>query len=365
MSFGQAAAKGSKVAIRAAEEAARQAAAARNALLPSASISTDRLDPVRAFDLWCRSVLPYRIELGVPAREFQLETSGWMLGPFILTTGRIRQMRTVRSASLLGDRYSDMLFVLANEGRMSGQTAARRVGIGPGDFAVFDARQPFEMEAEDCSYLMLLLPRESLYGVSEGRLADLHGASPKGRCVDFLADHVRLLARHLPGMTIAEAKLLAQSTLKLVEGVLHETSDDPDDTGARVTSLHRRVGRYIEDHLAASDLSPERIAADLEISRTQLYRAFQSSGGVAQHIRARRLDTARTLLAHPEEHRPLGEIAELLGFATTAAFAKAFRSRFGMPPRTARRATTMLAAPNSQAMFDHWTRSIASFADLA
>lgn len=49
---------------------------ASGARLPFARITTDRLDPHRAFDLWCRSVPNYKIEIGVPVREFRLDTSG-------------------------------------------------------------------------------------------------------------------------------------------------------------------------------------------------------------------------------------------------------------------------------------------------
>lgn len=331
--------------------------------LPFARISTERLTPDRAFDAWCRSVRTFEIELGVPVRDFRIDTSGWMLGPFILTIGRMIEMRTVRSVPLLADRYCDMLFVLVGEGFLSGRATGRRIGIGPGEWAVLDSRQPFEIEAKDCAYTMLLVPRESLYAVPDARLTDLHGHRPDGCCATFLAEHARALVRHLPHMTAAEARTAAQSTLKLVEGVCLDGADGPNEGVSPVSSLRRRVERYIDNHLGTADLSPERIAADLEISRTTLYRAFQPSGGVAQHIRTRRLDTARGLLDHPEEHRSLGEIAELLGFATAASFAKAFRGRFGMPPRAVRGIAAPTTVPNSRALFEHWTRSIASFAD--
>ncbi|GAA4832384.1 hypothetical protein GCM10025787_09630 [Saccharopolyspora rosea] len=62
----------------------------------------------------------------------------------------------------------------------------------------------------------------------------------------------------------------------------------------------RRIRGFIEDHLAAPDLGPARIAAAHYISTRHLHNIFREHGTtVASRVRARRLESCRRDLLDP------------------------------------------------------------------
>ncbi len=73
------------------------------------------------------------------------------------------------------------------------------------------------------------------------------------------------------------------------------------------------------------------------LSRSHLYRAFASDGGVAKVIRDKRLDRAyRILVDRGDKPVSLKEIAYRCGFHDGTQFTHAFKARFNMTPRDAR-----------------------------
>ena len=83
------------------------------------------------------------------------------------------------------------------------------------------------------------------------------------------------------------------------------------------------------------------------LSRSTLYRLFESVGGVAAYIQRERLRAARDALCSPDNIRPIHAIAEACGFADASVFSRAFRHAFGCSPRDARAAAASGAPPPS------------------
>jgi AraC-like DNA-binding protein len=112
-------------------------------------------------------------------------------------------------------------------------------------------------------------------------------------------------------------------------------------TGGRVgLPLARRAAArvFIDDHLTDRSLSAADVAAAAGISERHLSRLFAETGAsVPQHILARRLDLAYSLLARPESReRRIVEVASACGFTSIAYFGEAFKRRFGTTAGNAR-----------------------------
>ena len=61
---------------------------------------------------------------------------------------------------------------------------------------------------------------------------------------------------------------------------------------------------------------------------------WTDNGGIRVVLLKRRLDEAlRLLLADNKDERSLTEVAKRCGFGGTSQFSRAFRARFGLPPR--------------------------------
>jgi AraC-like DNA-binding protein len=89
----------------------------------------------------------------------------------------------------------------------------------------------------------------------------------------------------------------------------------------------------MERELLSRDLTPDRIAVTLGVSRSTLYRAFEAAGGVITSIQRRRLAHAYALLRQRQGRTPtVADIAYVCGFASESHFGRAFRDRFDISP---------------------------------
>ena len=72
------------------------------------------------------------------------------------------------------------------------------------------------------------------------------------------------------------------------------------------------------------------------MSRSNLYRLFEDTGGIARYIQHQRLLEARAILAESASSQTVSMIAEDLCFADASGFSRAFKREFGYTPREAR-----------------------------
>ena len=133
-------------------------------------------------------------------------------------------------------------------------------------------------------------------------------------------------ATPLPRPMIAEQ---VGTLLTLATG-FHEAPAESRHRG----QLARQILRRIETDFADPELSPERLAAELGISKRYLQQLLAGSGtSFVQELTATRLDRASDMLTDPRGGGlSVGEIAFRCGFLDPGYFARAFRKRFGRTP---------------------------------
>ncbi len=98
-----------------------------------------------------------------------------------------------------------------------------------------------------------------------------------------------------------------------------------------------RFKNMVEERLADSNLSVEDLAADLGLSRVQLYRKVKALTGCTpvDLLRKARLAQAQRLLQ--ESTLTVSEIAYQVGFASPSYFTKCYKDEFGTVPGEARK----------------------------
>ena len=116
-------------------------------------------------------------------------------------------------------------------------------------------------------------------------------------------------------------------------------------TGGRVglPVAHRAAARaFIDDHLTDPSLSAADVANGAGISERHLSRLFAESGAsIPEHILARRLDLAHTVLRRPDTRDlRVVDVAARCGFTSTAYFSETFKRRFGSTAGYVRRTAT-------------------------
>ena len=131
-----------------------------------------------------------------------------------------------------------------------------------------------------------------------------------------------------------------EEALRIIIDQLRHDADDAFDTDADVVrtapsnhELLSHVVAYVMANLPKGDLSLEGLAAELNISRSQLNRRIKLLTGVTaqQYVLQVRLEHARLLL---QEHpgMSVAEIGFQCGFESAASFSRAFRRAFGVAP---------------------------------
>lgn len=105
-------------------------------------------------------------------------------------------------------------------------------------------------------------------------------------------------------------------------------SDEP----AAVSLFITRFKEVVEKRLADSDISVEDLAADMNLSRVQLYRKVKNLTGSSpvELLRTARLNRAYQLLLTSD--KSVSEVAYDVGFTAPSYFTKCFKEEFGMLP---------------------------------
>lgn len=125
------------------------------------------------------------------------------------------------------------------------------------------------------------------------------------------------VAHYLAGL----AELVLRSALR---GQLNQAGN---------AARRREAIEYVTRHLADPDLTADRVAAALFLSRRRLYQLFDDGDGISGRIRRLRIERAKDLLADPTRARAgIGEVARECGFVNSAHFSRTFRKIVGTTP---------------------------------
>ena len=112
-----------------------------------------------------------------------------------------------------------------------------------------------------------------------------------------------------------------------------ESSALPDENDPAAVSLFiTRFKDVVEARLTNSDISVEDLAADMNLSRVQLYRKVKAvtSSSPVELLRTARLNRAYQLLLTTD--KSVSEVAYAVGFTAPSYFTKCFKEEYGMVP---------------------------------
>lgn len=248
-----------------------------------------------------------------------------------LRLGRLRLARVratahvvERDAATVRRRPAESVAVFVS---LAGEASFRDTGgvrtLRPGQLLVCDADRPFVRGfSRGLDELVVTVPRE--HDLPEPVVASLTAGS-------FGAALARLVAGAVRGQEpdrVDQPVLLA-----LVAALLGRAG------GADLLAAHRAaVETYVERHLGDPGLAAPQVAAAVGISTRHLSRVLAAAGTtLPQHVRARRLETARALLVGGTP-ASIAEVARRCGFTSPAHFSHAFTQRYGERAGEVRRA---------------------------
>ena len=117
-----------------------------------------------------------------------------------------------------------------------------------------------------------------------------------------------------------------------------DSTDDTDETEPAAVSIFiTRFKEAVEARLADSDVSVEDLAADMNLSRVQLYRKVKNLTGSSpvELLRSARLNRAYQILLTTD--KSVSEVAYDVGFTAPSYFTKCFKEEYGMVPGDVRK----------------------------
>jgi AraC-like DNA-binding protein len=321
-----------------------QSAGAQAAGVPHAVFSVDGVGARERYDIWHDSIACiFDVDAKPEVRhgEFHAEVDAHMLGSVMLARTTSRNQLWRRTPEVMArDGMDHFMIQLYESGDMLWSTRTGDRNIPENGLVVFDLAQPVTVTTKDFTNLSLIIPRQMLepqlkIGDSQ-HLRVLDGREPM---VDLLRDHMVSLKRLSHRMTLAQASEVSPSTVGLAAACLNGAIDDRPEqaSGVGIAQL-ARLRRLIEANLSNPELTATWLAKHAGVSRSKLYTLFEPFDGVVTYIRERRLRRALLQLAgRPDTPTPISRVAADAGYASEAAFTRAFTARYGVTPSEVRR----------------------------
>lgn len=221
-------------------------------------------------------------------------------------------------------------------GASVGIGAAPRSTLREGDFLLLRGEPGAALAAfVDDSLLVVRVPL-SMAGPNAaamegalGRIISTDAGTPS-----IVAHMLQALAKDAGGCATGNPGRLAQHVVGLLTVMC---VDAAEQVGVR-PSILQSAKEYIEDHLGEADLSPDRVAAALNVSTRTLHRLFEGEGvTISAWTRARRLEHCRIELidaAHASDS--VSAVGARWGLWDAAHFSRLFKNAYGLSPRAYR-----------------------------
>jgi AraC-like DNA-binding protein len=310
----------------------------------------------RRFAVWASAMPFYEVATPDPS-AFRASVRAWLLAPVIVVDATLSEIALRRTATRLArDGNDDIVLQLLDGARMSG-TADAPFAARPGEMVLHDRGQPFEAALGEGRNVTVSMPRAFLDEALPA--AAVHGLVLRDGLARPLASFLGALPAALSGEARDSAdlgRLLRDLLAAAVRRSGTAVAPKPSDAALRL-----RAARFVRRNLARP-LDAQSLCDAIGVSRSTLYRAFESEGGVARFVTAERLKRLHRLLADPAERGSIARLAAAHGFADNAHFSRLFKRSFGYSPQELRRRSAESGRPrapapdndSAPAIFNRW-----------
>ncbi|HKC29412.1 MAG TPA: AraC family transcriptional regulator [Jatrophihabitans sp.] len=246
--------------------------------------------------------------------------------------------RPVRAGSTLGSFDGGVHLLARVEG---GGSVFDPVGLSAGILRVYDPADEIAEQFTTNTHLYTLNIPLAAIGIDAAALREM-----RDRAYDLTPFQSQLLRAAVGLLLVGGEELKTSSSLIGVDRYLAALAALLLRTAVRRSSpelaqaehVRQRTDAIIYEQAADPNLTPATIAAQLNISLRQLYRAFNGTESPAARIRRRRLERAAEILAARSGPGHVERVATECGFASAEYFSRAFRREFGLSPRAYRSA---------------------------
>jgi AraC-like DNA-binding protein len=256
----------------------------------------------------------------------------WELGGALVSHNRITAARFERDPSRTRrDGLDHWVIRVLRQGENRLQHGGFAARLAPGQPVLFSMRESWISEWSDAEWVSLTLPRDLHPEFTRG-LAGRPSGPLRGAAAGLLGATLLALPAQLALARAEELPALAAGLRGLLRGCL--LGGAAESAGLSRKQLVREA---IRRRMTSARLTPDSLATEVGLSRSALYRLFETEGGVAREIQAIRLAHAREALRDPARRgESVAAIGAAHGFPDPAVFSRSFRRAYGMPPGAVR-----------------------------
>ena len=305
--------------------------------------STKAIEAARPFGSWAEDLADAFVQLEprkITEQPFQGMISRTDVAAIKISRVEATKHVVLRLRSHIARSIGDVYFVnlqLDGVGRYT-QRGHEQI-CGPGDLAVVDTTEPFEIEnCRNFSLFCFAVPRQLLPSALAERPRLRLSATEAGRALSrTLAGHADLCLRSVPSSGISAFG--AQHVVDLISHAPGILEEQPLERAGRSVLLSMMLD-YIDRHADDPDLGADVLALKFHCSQRYVHKLFSTTGrSVGEHINGQRiLLCTRNLLDHARQRATVAEIAFDAGFRDISHFNRLFKRSTGLAPREFRRA---------------------------
>jgi AraC-like DNA-binding protein len=308
--------------------------------------TTQAVRPRDQFEAWREWYQPVFdvVPKGTSDSGFPAEIRMWKLGGLAVSRTSAQSVTISRTGShLKRDPIDHWVISYCARGAHSATTAGSWLEVPARVPFLWSLGQEFCHERTHVDRVQFFMTRDAFHDMAPLLDAACGSAldSPLGQ---LLGDYMSALEGRLSDLTEVDLPRLTNAVGAMVAAAVAPTAERIA-VAQRQIELGRkeRVRQAVRRHLRTPTLGPETLSRLVGMSRSNLYRLFEDSGGVARYIKSQRLLEAHAVLSDPANTKSISSLAEDLCFADASSFSRAFKREFGYSPGEAR--------PGSQASF--------------
>jgi AraC-like DNA-binding protein len=278
--------------------------------------------------------------------EFPAEIRLWKLAGLAMSRTSAPSIHIFRTKGhLRRDPVDHWVISYCVRGAHFARTAGTELEVPARVPFIWSLGQEFLHERTHVDRVQFLMSRDAFQDIAPALDAALGSTldTPLGH---LLGDYMIALERRLPTVTQVDTPRLANAVGAMVAAAVAPSAERSAIAAQQIDVGRReRVRQAVRRHLRTPTLAPKTLSRLVGVSRSNLYRLFEHTGGVARYIQSERLLEARAVLSDPATTRSISAVAEDFCFADASSFSRVFKREFGCSPSEARSVAVAELAP--------------------
>ena len=295
------------------------------------------------FDLWASELVtscgafhaekPRDFDLGSFVGRVKATSPGALSTSYIATNCShvFRRMKDIRT-----DDQDFYYLIVQSQGRARMCQEGNVAELSAGDMVLLDVSKPSDFYHSGLSQqLSIILPRHVLNHTFQRPDISCGARIPHDLYCSRLIHQITGRNWAFEAMVKEEEQALQEAVASLLKPLVSAGSGAGERENAQLLS---RALTYIDANLSQGQLSVAVIAKELCVSERTVHRVFARRGmTVARYILELRLERSASALASATANQPISFVANCAGFSDLSHFSRAFKRKYGVPPRAYRK----------------------------